>query len=103
VATQEPETVPLQEYLAAVRECDQRFEAERDRRYAEVSLEREKALKIKEAGDHAALNLARENRMAEPPPVTTTTTPRPRVTGQDRRRRPSRRKQYPARARARAR
>ena len=33
---------------------------ERDRRYAEVSIEREKALKIKEVADLAALQLARE-------------------------------------------
>ena len=54
------EAVPLQEYLAAVRESDLRFEAERDRRYTEVNLEREKALKIKETADRAALELARE-------------------------------------------
>jgi len=34
--------------------------AERDRRYAEVAIEREKALKIKEVADRAALELARE-------------------------------------------
>jgi len=34
--------------------------AERDRRYAEVNVEREKALKIKETADLAALQLARE-------------------------------------------
>jgi hypothetical protein len=33
---------------------------ERDRRYAEVNVEREKALKIKETADLAALQLARE-------------------------------------------
>jgi CHASE3 domain sensor protein len=33
---------------------------ERDRRYAEVAAEREKALKIKEVGDEKALLLARE-------------------------------------------
>ena len=33
---------------------------ERDRRYSEVNLEREKALKIKEEADKAALGLARE-------------------------------------------
>lgn len=33
---------------------------ERDRRYAEVAIEREKALKIKEVADRAALELARE-------------------------------------------
>lgn len=34
--------------------------AERDRRYTEVGIEREKALKIKEIADLAALELARE-------------------------------------------
>ncbi len=33
---------------------------ERDRRYAEVNIEREKALKIKEEADKTALGLARE-------------------------------------------
>lgn len=37
-----------------------RFEVERDRRYSEVALEREKALAIKERGDRDALQLARE-------------------------------------------
>jgi len=37
-----------------------RFSEERDRRYAEVNIEREKALKIKETADLAALGLARE-------------------------------------------
>jgi hypothetical protein len=60
VAGHDTETIPLQKHLAAVRECDLRFEAERDRRYTEVNLEREKALKIKEAADLAALELARE-------------------------------------------
>jgi len=36
------------------------LERERDRRYAEVNVEREKALKIKETADLAALQLARE-------------------------------------------
>jgi hypothetical protein len=43
-----------------LRQWEERFHAERDRRYAEVALEREKALKIKETGDNAALKLARE-------------------------------------------
>jgi hypothetical protein len=60
VAADDGETVPLREYLAAVRESDQRFNAERDRRYTEVNREREKALKIKETADLAALKLARE-------------------------------------------
>lgn len=55
-----PETVTLAEHLSVLREADQRFFAERDRRYAEVNIEREKALKIKEEADKAALGLARE-------------------------------------------
>ena len=43
--------------LAAERE---KFFEERDRRYTEVALEREKALKIKEQADRDALGLARE-------------------------------------------
>jgi hypothetical protein len=54
------EPVSLREYVEALRVADQRFEQERDRRYAEVALEREKALKIKETADLAALQLARE-------------------------------------------
>jgi len=54
------ETVPLKDHLAALREADLRFQEERDRRYAEVNIEREKALKIKETADLAALQLARE-------------------------------------------
>jgi hypothetical protein len=46
--------------MAAMRVADEKFHAERDRRYAEVSVEREKALKIKEVADLAALQLARE-------------------------------------------
>jgi hypothetical protein len=51
--------VSLREHLAALREADQRFDAERDRRYHEVDIERERALKIKETADLAALELAR--------------------------------------------
>jgi hypothetical protein len=54
-------------HMAALREADERLEAERrlfaeerDRRYSEVNIEREKALKIKEEADKAALGLARE-------------------------------------------
>jgi len=54
------EEVTLKEYYAKLREADERFHAERDRRYAEVALEREKALKIKEEADKAALSLARD-------------------------------------------
>jgi len=44
----------------ALRQADKAVQEERDRRYAEVALEREKALKIKETADLAALGLARE-------------------------------------------
>jgi hypothetical protein len=44
----------------AIRAAEQKFQDERDRRYAEVATEREKALKIKETADLAALGLARE-------------------------------------------
>src|SRR6476660_3710272 len=44
----------------ALRHAETRFHEERDRRYAEVATEREKALKIKETADLAALGLARE-------------------------------------------
>jgi hypothetical protein len=47
------EWVSLREHLEAMG-------AERDRRYAEVNVEKEKALKIKETADLAALQLARE-------------------------------------------
>ena len=53
-------TVSLADYLLAVRAGDIAVQAERDRRYAEVGAEREKALKIKEAADETALTLARE-------------------------------------------
>ncbi len=43
-----------------VRSAEEKFQIERDRRYAEVATEREKALKIKETADLAALGLARE-------------------------------------------
>ena len=54
------EHVSVLDYMAAMRAADEKFHAERDRRYAEVSVEREKALKIKEVADLAALQLARE-------------------------------------------
>ncbi len=44
----------------ALRASEEKFQGERDRRYAEVATEREKALKIKETADLAALGLARE-------------------------------------------
>lgn len=52
--------VPIREHLEAIRALDHQLAEERDRRYAEVALEREKALKIKETADRAALQLARE-------------------------------------------
>jgi hypothetical protein len=53
-------TVPLLDYLEMLRASDQALQEERDRRYAEVNVEKEKALKIKETADLAALQLARE-------------------------------------------
>lgn len=47
-------------HQGALRLADQALAAERDRRYTEVSQEREKALKIKEQADRDALGLARE-------------------------------------------
>jgi hypothetical protein len=44
----------------AMRRSQATFEQERDRRYSEVAIEREKALKIKETADLAALGLARD-------------------------------------------
>lgn len=52
--------VSLREHFTALRVADRRFYEERDRRYAEIATEREKALKIKETADLAALSLARE-------------------------------------------
>lgn len=45
---------------ARLQDMRDNFLEERDRRYAEVATEREKALKIKETADLAALGLARE-------------------------------------------
>jgi hypothetical protein len=50
----------LKQHFDALRSADERFYNERDRRYTEVSVEREKALKIKDEADKAALGLARE-------------------------------------------
>jgi len=44
----------------AMRASQLQLDSERDRRYAEVNIEKEKALKIKEEADKAALGLARE-------------------------------------------
>jgi hypothetical protein len=48
-------------YNEALRAGDAKFQDERDKRYADVATEREKALKIKETADLAALELARES------------------------------------------
>jgi len=50
----------LATHYAALRAADKRFEDERDRRYMEVDIEKEKALKIKETADRDALSLARD-------------------------------------------
>ncbi len=50
----------LQEHWETLRAAEERFLNERDRRYAEVNAEREKALIIKEKAEDKALNLARE-------------------------------------------
>jgi hypothetical protein len=52
--------VPLPDHLEAIRALEYKLGEERDRRYAEVNIEKEKALKIKETADLAALQLARE-------------------------------------------
>lgn len=44
----------------ALRNAQDKFDAERDRRYSELAIEKEKALKIKQTADLAALGLARE-------------------------------------------
>jgi len=54
------EMVPYRVYAEALRDADREFATERDRRYAEVNVEKEKALKIKETADRDALDLARE-------------------------------------------
>ena len=59
--------VGLREYFEALRhaddrlrEADIRFASERDRRYAEVRQEQEKALRIKDEANKIALDLARQ-------------------------------------------
>ena len=54
-------TVPYVVYADALRDADLRFADERDRRYTEIAVEKEKALKIKETADLAALSLARDS------------------------------------------
>ncbi len=53
-------TDTLRVHLLALRAADKELQLERDRRYTEVNIEKEKALKIKEQGDRDALQLARE-------------------------------------------
>jgi hypothetical protein len=52
--------VPLRTHLTALRVADEKFAAERDRRYSEVADERAKALQIKDEADKTALSLARQ-------------------------------------------
>lgn len=47
-------------YNEAQRKGEERFQSERDRRYTELGIEREKALAIQKQADLAALELARE-------------------------------------------
>lgn len=47
-------------HMEALRQAERAFFEERDRRYMEVNIEKEKALKIKETADLAALSLARD-------------------------------------------
>lgn len=47
-------------YFDEQRAAEERFALERDRRYSELNIERERALKIKEDADTRALQLARE-------------------------------------------
>lgn len=54
------DTITLRKHWSALRDADRRFNDERDRRYSEVNIEREKALRIKEEADKQALDLARQ-------------------------------------------
>ena len=58
-----PKSWTIDTYAAhseSLRVAERRFMDERDRRYTEVNIEREKALKIKETADRDAMALARE-------------------------------------------
>jgi vacuolar-type H+-ATPase subunit H len=55
-----PDSVTLREHLEMRIHYESMLQQANDRRYAEVNIEREKALKIKEEADKAALGLARE-------------------------------------------
>lgn len=64
----EPEVVTwtLEAYMLhneSMRTMETKILEERDRRYMEVNVEKEKALKIKETADLAALSLARESQL----------------------------------------
>lgn len=48
-------------YCEAIRIADEKFRTERDRRYTEVNIEKDKALQIKQKADEEALKLARES------------------------------------------
>jgi len=47
----------------ALRVAEEKFQTERDRRYSEVTMEREKALRIKEEADRTALGLQRDTQI----------------------------------------
>ncbi|MBA3585404.1 MAG: hypothetical protein H0W36_12930 [Gemmatimonadetes bacterium] len=53
-------SVPLGVHFLALREADLAFNDERDRRYTELAVEREKAIAIKDAADLTARERARE-------------------------------------------
>jgi hypothetical protein len=55
------EWIRLPDHLDALRRADERFEKERDQRYAEVKAEQEKALVIKDTANRDALALARQD------------------------------------------
>jgi multidrug efflux pump subunit AcrB len=54
------DTLTRAEHLTLLRDADEKFQNERDRRYTEVKNAEEKALKIKEEADKNALDLARQ-------------------------------------------
>ena len=51
------------EHTKALADIEAKFQNERDRRYTEVDIEKQKALRIKETADLAALSLARESQV----------------------------------------
>ena len=57
----ERETISLRKFYAALRAEDLKLSEERDRRYAEVNAEKEKALIIKDTANRDALALARQD------------------------------------------